>query len=270
MRRIFVSLILLCVMTLTACGTLSSSVPTATPVVTPSSTPEVTPSVTPNVTPTPSPTPTATPEPLHSSLYIEGVDVEDVIRYFNEVCLDAEMVSSGNPNKVQKWTQTIYYALDDGAGHADRGVIDGFVRWLNTVEGFPGMEETDDRALMNLEIHFCPQAQIPEIMGDNFVNMDGGVTFYYENNEIYSGKICYSTDVEQYVRNSVLLEEIYNGLGPIQDTELRTDSIIYAGYSTPQALTSVDELLLRLLYHPDIKCGMDEEECEAVIRRLYY
>jgi hypothetical protein len=208
--------------------------------------------------------------PAHSPLYIEGVNVEDVIRYFNEVCLDAEMTNSGNPNKVQKWTQTIYYTLDDGATDADRTVIDGFVQWLNTLEGFPGIEETTDRALTTLTIHFCPQAQISEIMGDNFVDLDGGVTFYYENNEIYSGIICYSTDVDQYVRNSVLLEEIYNGLGPIQDTSLRTDSIIYSGYSTPQALTPMDELLLRLLYHPDIKCGMDAQECEAVIRKLYY
>ena len=56
----------------------------------------------------------------------------------------------------------------------------------------------------------------------------------------------------------------------VQDTFLRTDSIIYGGYSEPQALTAVDELLLRLLYHPNIRPGMNAQECEAVIRSLYY
>ena len=68
----------------------------------------------------------------------------------------------------------------------------------------------------------------------------------------------------------MILEEIYNGLGPVQDTSLRSDSIIYAGYSTPQSLTAMDELLLRLLYRPELVCGMDAQQCEAVIRQLYY
>ena len=72
------------------------------------------------------------------------------------------------------------------------------------------------------------------------------------------------------MRNSVLQEEIYNGLGPIQDTLLRPDSLIYQNYAEPQAMTQVDELLLKLLYHPDIQWGMDAQACEAVIRNLYY
>ena len=38
--------------------------------------------------------PTDPTRPLHSDLYIEGLPVEDVIRYFNEVCLDAEFVNN--------------------------------------------------------------------------------------------------------------------------------------------------------------------------------
>ena len=77
-------------------------------------------------------------------------------------------------------------------------------------------------------------------------------------------------DVDQEIRRSVILEEIYNGLGPIQDTDLREDSLIYSGYTAPQSLSPVDELILRLLYHPEMLCGMDAAACEAVIRRLYY
>ena len=125
--------------------------------------------------------------------------------------------------------------------------------------------------MANLQIHFCSREQLINIMGPNFVGMDGGVTFWYDGlDRIYEGTICYCTEIDQTVRNSVILEEIYNGLGHVQDTDLRADSIIYAGYSEPQELTQIDELLLRLLYHPSMKCGMDREECEAVIRSLYY
>ena len=68
----------------------------------------------------------------------------------------------------------------------------------------------------------------------------------------------------------MILEEIYNGLGPIQDTSMRSDSIIYSEFSQPQNLTDIDELLLKLLYHPDILPGMNAQQCEQVIRALYY
>ena len=109
-----------------------------------------------------------------------------------------------------------------------------------------------------------------DLLGDQFYGTDGGVTFWYDGeNRIYDAIICYRTDLSQHVRNSVILEEIYNALGPVQDTQLRPDSIIYAGYSEPQALTQIDELLLKLLYHPRMHCGMNQAECEAVIRQLY-
>ena len=206
----------------------------------------------------------------HSPLYIEDLVVEDVIRYFNEVCLDAEFVNGGNASLLQKWTEPIYYKLNGDPTAKDLEVLNTFLTWLNTIEGFPGILEAKDSQNPNLQIHFCTQKDMLSLMGDNFTGMDGAVTFWYWDNEIYDAIICYRTDLNQHVRNSVILEEIYNGLGPVQDTGLRTDSIIYSGYSEPQQLTQIDKLILQLLYHPDIKCGMDAVQCEAVIRTLYY
>ena len=210
-------------------------------------------------------------KPLHSALYLPSVDVEDVIRYFNEVCLDAEFSNAGNPQLLQKWNRVIRYSLQGDYTDEDLAVLKGFVDWLNSIPGFPGMEQIDDSMLANMRIHFCTQQQLVDILGSNFYGMDGGVTFWYTgDNAIYDAVICYRKDMGQYVRNSVILEEIYNGLGPVQDTRLREDSIIYQGYSEPQALTEIDELILKLLYHPEMRCGMDRAACEAVIRQLYY
>ena len=210
------------------------------------------------------------PAPLHSPLYIEGLEVEDVIRYFNEVCLDAEFVNSGNASLVQKWSVPIRYSIEGMPTDEDMAVLNDFTDWLNSIEGFPGISLAADPTQANLRIHFCTQQELLQLMGDNYRGLDGAVTFWYNNNHIYDAIICYRTDLEQTVRNSVILEEIYNGLGPIQDTQLRSDSIIYSGYSEPQQLTAIDELILRLLYHPQIRCGMDVAACEAVIRLLYY
>ena len=46
--------------------------------------------------------------PEHSPFYISGLSVDDVILYFNEVCLDAELVHGGEPSLLQKWTKQKY------------------------------------------------------------------------------------------------------------------------------------------------------------------
>lgn len=212
-----------------------------------------------------------TAAPKHSALYIPGVSTDEVIEYFNEVCLDAEFVNSGDPTYLQRWEIPILYTLNGSYTDEDLDTLDRFVSWLNTVEGFPGMEETQDSFLANLRIYFSDDEEYLIIMGDHFAGTDGGITFWYNgDNQIYEAEIAYRTNVEQEIRNSVILEEIYNGLGPINDTLLREDSIIYSGFSTPQSLTEIDELMIKLLYHPEMQCGMDAEDCEAVIRQLYY
>ncbi len=238
--------ILVCLLALTAC--VSQEIPETTA-------PETT-------------APTAQQE--HSKLYIKGLSVEDVIRYFNEVALDAEFSNGGDPSKLQKWNAPIYYIVDGACSEKDRQVLTEFAQWLNTIEGFPGISETADWGQANMKIYFRDRVGFESLMGSQFAGNDGGVTFWYQDNAIYDAKIGYRTDIGQTVRNSVILEEIYNGLGPVQDTALREDSIIYAGYSTPQCLTEIDELILKLLYHPKMLCGMNKEECEAIIRELYH
>ena len=78
-------------------------------------------------------------QPQHSPFYLPGLEVDEVITYFNEVCLDAEIVTGGNPSLLQKWDSTIYYWIDGDYTDQDIAVLEGFVAWLNTVEGFPGM-----------------------------------------------------------------------------------------------------------------------------------
>ena len=254
----------------TTVATKPSTEPTVETTTAPSE-PATVPSTEPSTDPSTEP-PTTTPTTTeHSDLYIPGLPVEDVIRYFNEVCLNAEFINSGDPTKLQKWNTPIRYRCNGTYTSADKYMLDMFVDWLNTIEGFPGMQEAGENDDVNLQFYFCEEAEYIERMGDNFYGTDGGVTFWYNGaDEIYNAIISYRTEVEQYIRNSVILEEIYNGLGPINDTALRPDSVIYTDYSTPQRLSDIDELILKLLYHPQMRCGMNAAACEAVIRQLYY
>lgn len=209
-------------------------------------------------------------QPLHSDLYIQDIPVEDVLLYFNEVCLDSEFINSGDPSYVQKWTEPIYYTLEGDYTDADVAAVDAFANWINSVGGFPGIYLTEDPTQRNLRICFCDQEEMLQLMGSDFANMDGAVTFWYLQDEIYDAIICCRTDLDQQLRNSVILEELYNCMGPIQDTALRPDSIIYQEFSQNQWLSPMDTVLMKLLYHPQIRPGMDAQQCEAIIRTLYY
>lgn len=220
--------------------------------------------------PTEPPTQPST-EPPHSELYIPGVSAQDVITYFNEVCLSAEFINSGDPSFLQRWEAPITYNIYGDYTPEDLAKVSKFTDWLNAVEGFPGISQVAPEGYPNLRIHFCDQQKMIDLMGEQYSDMDGAVTFWYDDNDvIFDAIICIRSDIDQYTRNSVILEEIYNGLGPIQDTALRPDSIIYSEFSEPQELTEMDELILKFLYHPSLSCGMDSAECEAAIRALYY
>ena len=214
--------------------------------------------------------PVVTPVPTPDCYFhVDGVSVEDVILYFNEVCLDAEFVNGGNPNNVQKWDEPIYYRMHGSYDNIDIAVIETFAAYLNGVQGFPGMYEAGNDGYANLNIHFTDETGMVNLLGNDFYGCDGGVTFWYESDCIYDETICIRTDLDRELRNSVLLEELYNGLGPVQDTVLRSDSIIYSDFARTQDLSDIDRLLIELLYHPDIVCGMNASECEGIIRDLY-
>lgn len=258
-------LLIVCALLLAACGT--NPEPTEPAITVPATIAE-----SPSAAPTENATVSATfpTEPVHSALYISGLDVEDVIDWFNEVCLAAEYVNSGDPSFLQKWDCTISYMVHGDPTDDDLAILESFTQWLNALDGFPGIMETADPLEANLNIHFCTQSEMLSQMGDWAHDLDGAVTFWYEDNCIYDATICIRTDLSQYLRNSVILEELYNGLGPIQDTSLRPDSIIYAEFSEPQELTEIDKLILQLLYHPQMQCGLNADQCEEVIRTLYY
>lgn len=218
---------------------------------------------------TPETTVAPTPQPTHSSYYIPGLDTADLVRYFCEVVLDAEYVNAGNASVVQKWSVPILYFIHGTPTEEDLLCISSTVQWFNSIPGFPGMTCVDSSEDANLQIHFTDRQDMISLMGQQHAADDGAVTFWYENNQIYRGIICCRTDLDQHTRNSVIQEELYNAMGPIQDTNLRADSVIYSGFSTPQQLTEVDKLIMTLLYHPDMLCGMNATECDCLIRSLY-
>lgn len=213
--------------------------------------------------------------PPHSVFYLPEVSQEEMIRYFNEVVLDTEYsTGSGDASLVQKWVQPIYYRITGQPADGDLSILESFFEALNQVEGFPGLFPLDEsRPVEDVTISFLDETSFNLAFSD-FLHgeyADAAVRYWYgtDTNEINSARIGYRTDISGDTRASVLLEEVVNLLG-FNDTTQRTDSIVYQYGSEVTQLSEVDWVLIRLLYHPDIRCGMDMDACREVLETLYY
>ena len=199
--------------------------------------------------------------------------LEDVLTWFDEVVLHMEYSDgTGNPALVKKWRFPILCRIEGDPTDEDLRVLEDFFDQLNALPGFPGIAMAEGLQRESLTLSFLG----PEDFRDSFSEVVNGEDawgaaqfwFYTDTNEIHTARIGYRTDIDQISRSSIVLEEIVNCLG-LSDTELRQDSIVYQYSNDNICLSDVDWLILELLYRPDIQCGMDREQCHAVIESLY-
>lgn len=222
-----------------------------------------------STTNTDSSVPSGTNGDNHSVYYADRVSVDKMAYYFNDVCFGSEYGASLSKQTLAKWQDPIMLYIDGVATMSDYEVLMDFLDFLNDIDGFPGIMQIRDKTQANLVVHFYGQAQF--ITETNRNDADGLATFNYETatGVITDGDVYIRTDIDQTNRNSVILEELYQVLGPTKDTLVRKDSIIYQR-SNPEKLSDVDKSIMRLLYCERITAGMTAAESEEIIREVYY
>ena len=217
------------------------------------------------------PEPTA---PAHSPLYLADYTPEQIWEYFEEVVLHMEYTDgTGNPALVQKWLTPLCYRISGSPTDEDLAILEDFFAQLNNVPGVPGIHPAAEGELHNLDIRFLDHQTFRLAFSATLNGEDayGAAQFWYytATNELHTANIGYRTDMDQETRASILIEEIINTLG-ITDTVLRTDSIVYQYSDENLTLSDVDWVILKLLYNPAIQCGMNAEQCRAIVQQLYY
>ena len=265
-------LILLLVVAL--CGCAAPAAPSTEPTTEPTVSVTTVPETTVPETTVPETTVPPTTAPVHSEFYLEDFSVEEIITYFNEVVLQVEYTDgTGDPSRVQKWLLPIVCSIQGEPTMEDQQVLEQFFAELNQMPGFPGIRLAQRGEYANMTLSFLDAEAFVDEFSQVVYGEDawGACQFWYwtDTNELYEARIGYRTDIPQLDRCSILLEEIVNSIG-ITDTLRRSDSIVYQDSNENLQPSIVDWLILKLLYHPDIQCGMDAQQCEQIIRDLYY
>lgn len=204
----------------------------------------------------------------HSIYYVERVNVDKMAYYFNDVCFGGEY-DALSKQIIVKWQDPIMLYIDGFANISDYDTLTGFLDFLNTIDGFPGIMQIHDKTQANLVVHFYPLAEFKDAVPVQDAIGYATYNFNTSTGVITDGDVYILTDSSQADRNSVILEEVYQILGPTKDTLVRKDSIIYQ-HGNPSKLSDEDKSIISLLYNSRITPGMTPMQSEEIIREIYY
>lgn len=200
------------------------------------------------------------PSRINTTGYGDG----EVLAYFREIAFGAELGTS--VSAIRKWTSPVYYELHGTATEEDLAVLARLTAALGTIEGFPGIcEASAAQTQPNFHIYFMAAADIPLLDPGAEGSWGLATTWWYTATKvIHSARVAIANDVTtQEQRNTVILEETIQALGLTQDSYAYPESLFYQGETEPQWPPELDWALVRLLYQPRIRAGMDAEEAMA-------
>lgn len=193
---------------------------------------------------------------------------EETWSYFKEIALQAEYQEI--EPVVRKWTQPIHVRVFGDPDDSDLGALAQVVRELRELSGdrlrFHFVTGND---YYNLAIHFVPHADF-----SRYAPIPRGkevrgyfVLRWLEDFSIHYATVLVSNDpaLTEAERHRLIREEFTQAMGLINDSMRYPDSIFQEKWTDLTEYSGMDRMLIRMLYHPDVKPGMDS----AAFRPLF-
>ena len=201
--------------------------------------------------------------------------------YFKEIALQSE--HGDNPEKVVKWKEPIFlYIMKEKEFKSQMSAIKRTINEINQLatDGFK-IEITDNLTNSNTILYLCEKERVKELnqeFYEKFNGFDYDIAGYVnaktlpKTYEINNAKIFISTENAIDVQESTILEEITQSLGLYFDSKKYETSVFYEDkYKLEEEIkqySQLDKDIIRLLYHPKMKSGLDASEVDNVIKRI--
>ncbi|NJX16443.1 DUF2927 domain-containing protein [Tamlana crocina] len=204
---------------------------------------------------------------------------EELILYFNDICLGAEY---GNSKKItRKWkTPLNLYIVKDKNYKEQINFIRESVEKINELvsDNFK-ISISNDSINANGHLFLCSDEKLktyPEPFKKIFNNVDinnfGFFNYNFRNNIIYNTSIFINTSKPIEFQKTAIIEEITQSLGFGNDSGLYSNSVFYqAKYDTKKTVldfSEFDKELIKLLYNKKMKSGLNRLETEQVLREI--
>jgi len=201
--------------------------------------------------------------------YIEGV--------FFDIALKGEY--SQLPPVLKKWEEPlrvwVYQEGDSSNESYYTYLLHRHFRLLSALTGL-NIQFESNKALSNVKVYIAPTQRLESILLKDFnrevellgeVVCFGSIRYGLKDAVIKKGFIFVPSDA--FNLNNILpcvIEETTQMLGLLNDSKFARNTI-FSDQTPDKYLTGLDYILLRLMYHPDLKSGMSSVELSPIIRR---
>lgn len=198
---------------------------------------------------------------------------EELIDGFNRTVFGSEYGGFGWQSwLVKKFDGPVRVYIDDRAGGGRRGDVRDFLRSLPrridglTLSVVESAEEANYRIFIVDRIAYR-SVVTGEVYGRPSSSFAPGrclVRVVSNRSGIERSDAVIVADEGDFLFNRCMVEEILQGLGPVNDDASLADSV-FNDSSTHATFTRFDRAILNMLYHPSIRPGMTRAEARRVL-----
>jgi hypothetical protein len=204
------------------------------------------------------------------SLNLNEYDLE-VISYFKDIALGFEFGSASEVTR--KWCSELKIFI---GGDVSTELSEELNKIVNEIENLTtdnlSIQIVNDSSLSNYYIYFGSGEKYASIFSsqENYINSNWGLfSVWWTNNCIDRGHmyvdIFRANNTEQ---KHLLREEFTQSLGLAKDSNRYPFSIFQSSWTRTLTYTDLDKDLIRLLYHPKMKTGLDVIRVDEKLREI--
>lgn len=200
------------------------------------------------------------------------------LNYFEEVALNAEFGDS--PKKVLKWNKKMLVYIQKDKEYIEQ--VEKIKQVLDNIKQLTSgnllIEVTNDISISNSIIYLGNKENLLSKHPNSFEDVDkdftGLVDIEFDLNKcsIISNKIFISTDEPLDIQLSTIVEEITQGIGIPADSKSYSNSIFYENQIADGIInlnySKLDVEIIKLLYHPKIKAGLNVFQVRNIYKRI--
>lgn len=197
---------------------------------------------------------------------------ESVISYFKEIALG--FLFGGSSEITRRW-QTDMKVYIEGTPTAEN--LSEFQKVRSEINalatnGF-SVEVVTEKSQSNVTMYFGNaydfSSLYPSLEGVAKANLRTFAVWWNSSNDINRSVIFIDTQVASAAQQKSWVRGMLAGaLGLGQISPLYPESIFYSRANTNSAFTPMDKDLIRLLYHPEMRIGLSEEEVGPVLESI--
>jgi hypothetical protein len=178
---------------------------------------------------------------------------------------------AGDGDYVKKFSGNVRLYIDNRSAIDRRGAVRDFVSTLPHAIGGLQLQLTQRSESANFIVHVVDRAQYAIVARYLLPSLADGeapgrcfVSVTYGASGITRSEAVIVSDEGEYLFRRCMVEEILQGLGPVNDSPDLAGSV-FSEVSRESDFVLFDRLILSALYHPAVRPGMSEDDVARVL-----